>query len=120
MNSGLHAAAAGGYGTIVAMPNTKPVVSSIEMAMKNQPLFASAMKNNEFRNQFYNTLKDIGKNYYSGDNINKKIDEYYNEWEEYYYNNDKRFSNYSTDRSYSIIKIKEYFDKRYDYITKVG
>ena len=34
LNSGLHAAAAGGYGTIVAMPNTKPVVSSIEMAMK--------------------------------------------------------------------------------------
>ena len=34
LNSGLHAAAAGGYGTIVAMPNTKPVVSSIDMAMK--------------------------------------------------------------------------------------
>ena len=34
LSSGLHAAAAGGYGTIVAMPNTKPVVSSIEMAMK--------------------------------------------------------------------------------------
>ena len=34
LNSGLHAAAAGGYGTIVAMPNTKPVVSSIEMAMQ--------------------------------------------------------------------------------------
>lgn len=34
LNSGLHAASAGGYGTIVAMPNTKPVVSSIEMAMK--------------------------------------------------------------------------------------
>ena len=34
LTSGLHAAAAGGYGTIVAMPNTNPVVSSIEMAMK--------------------------------------------------------------------------------------
>ncbi len=34
LSSGLHAAAAGGYGTIVAMPNTNPVVSSIEMAMK--------------------------------------------------------------------------------------
>ena len=34
LNSGLHAAAAGGYGTIVAMPNTNPVVSSMEMAMK--------------------------------------------------------------------------------------
>lgn len=34
LDSGLHAAAAGGYGTVVAMPNTNPVVSSIEMAMK--------------------------------------------------------------------------------------
>ena len=34
LNSGLLAAAAGGYGTIVAMPNTNPVVSSMEMAMK--------------------------------------------------------------------------------------
>lgn len=32
--SGLRAAVAGGYGTVVAMPNTNPVVSSIDMAMK--------------------------------------------------------------------------------------
>lgn len=34
LESGLHAAVAGGYGTVVAMPNTNPVVSSIDMAMK--------------------------------------------------------------------------------------
>jgi len=34
LNSGLHAAAAGGYGTVVAMPNTNPVVSTMDMAMK--------------------------------------------------------------------------------------
>ncbi|MCR4954470.1 MAG: dihydroorotase [Treponema sp.] len=34
LDSGLHAAAAGGYGTVVAMPNTNPVVSSAELAMK--------------------------------------------------------------------------------------
>ena len=34
LDSGLHAAAAGGYGTVVAMPNTNPVVSSAEMAMR--------------------------------------------------------------------------------------
>ncbi|MCR4579618.1 MAG: dihydroorotase, partial [Treponema sp.] len=34
LNTGLHAAAAGGYGTVVAMPNTNPVVSSAEMAMR--------------------------------------------------------------------------------------
>lgn len=34
LDSGLHAAAAGGYGTVVAMPNTNPVVSSYEMALQ--------------------------------------------------------------------------------------
>lgn len=34
LNTGLHAAAAGGYGTVVAMSNTTPVVSSLEMALK--------------------------------------------------------------------------------------
>lgn len=34
LNSGLKAAACGGYGTVVAMPNTNPPVSSVELAMK--------------------------------------------------------------------------------------
>ncbi|MDE5898870.1 MAG: dihydroorotase [Treponemataceae bacterium] len=34
LNSGLHAAVAGGYGTVVAMPNTAPVVSSAEAALE--------------------------------------------------------------------------------------
>lgn len=34
LDSGIHAAAAGGFGTIVAMPNTNPVVSSLEDALK--------------------------------------------------------------------------------------
>jgi dihydroorotase len=33
LNTGLHAAAAGGFGTVVAMPNTIPVVSSRDMAL---------------------------------------------------------------------------------------
>ena len=33
LDSGLHAAIAGGFGTVVAMPNTNPVVSSIDMAI---------------------------------------------------------------------------------------
>lgn len=34
LESGLHAATAGGFGTVVAMPNTNPVVSSLDMAIK--------------------------------------------------------------------------------------
>lgn len=36
LESGLHAAIAGGYGTVVAMPNTKPVISSVEQAVEVQ------------------------------------------------------------------------------------
>ena len=34
LQSGLHAAAAGGFGTVVAMPNTTPVVSSMDQALQ--------------------------------------------------------------------------------------
>ena len=34
LQSGLHAAAAGGLGTVVAMPNTTPVVSSMDQALQ--------------------------------------------------------------------------------------
>lgn len=34
LNTGLHSAAAGGFGTIVAMPNTNPVVSTYEEALQ--------------------------------------------------------------------------------------
>lgn len=34
LTSGLKAAAAGGFGTVIAMPNTNPVVSSYELALK--------------------------------------------------------------------------------------
>ncbi len=34
LDSGLHAAVAGGFGTLVLMPNTKPVISSKELAEK--------------------------------------------------------------------------------------
>ena len=35
LESGCQAAVAGGYGTVVLMPNTSPVVSSQDMALKN-------------------------------------------------------------------------------------
>ncbi len=35
LDSGLHACVAGGYGTVVAMPNTLPVISDFDMALKN-------------------------------------------------------------------------------------
>ena len=58
LNSGLHAAAAGGYGTVVAMPNTNPVVSSAEMAMKIEKEAAAIGLTNLF--QTVSITKDFG------------------------------------------------------------
>ena len=41
LSSGLKAAAAGGFGTVVAMPNTNPVVSSMELAKQIEKEAAS-------------------------------------------------------------------------------
>ena len=58
LNSGLHAAAAGGYGTVVAMPNTNPVVSSAEMAMRIEQEAAQIGLSNLF--QTVSITKDFG------------------------------------------------------------
>ena len=71
LNSGLHAAAAGGYGTVVAMPNTNPVVSSIDMAMKIEQEAAAIGLTNMF--QTVSITKDFdGKTTDHLDFIDKK------------------------------------------------
>ncbi len=72
LNSGLHAAAAGGFGTVVAMPNTNPVVSSIDMAMKIEReaaaiglthLFQTVSITKDFGGVETDHLDDIDKKY---------------------------------------------------------
>lgn len=71
LNSGLHAAAAGGFGTIVAMPNTSPVVSSVETAMKIEREAAAIGLTHLF--QTVSITKDFdGKDTSHLDNIEKK------------------------------------------------
>ena len=72
LNSGLHAAAAGGFGTIVAMPNTKPVVSSMMMAMGIEKeaeqiglthLFQTVSITKDFADEDISHLNDLNKTY---------------------------------------------------------
>lgn len=49
LQSGLHAAAAGGFGTVVAMPNTKPVVSSMDQALQIESEAAAVGLTNLFQ-----------------------------------------------------------------------
>lgn len=72
LDSGLHAAASGGYGTVVAMPNTNPVVSSYDMALQIEKeaaaiglthLYQTVSITKDFDGQTTNHLDDIDKKF---------------------------------------------------------
>lgn len=72
LNSGLKAAASGGYGTVVAMPNTNPVVSDIELALKIEEeaskiglthLFQTMSITKDFDGKTISHLYDLDKKY---------------------------------------------------------
>lgn len=72
LDSGLHAAASGGYGTVVAMPNTNPVVSSIDMALQIEKeaadiglshLFQTVSITKDFDGETTSHLKLLDKKY---------------------------------------------------------
>ncbi|NLC92318.1 MAG: dihydroorotase [Treponema sp.] len=72
LNTGLHAAASGGYGVVVAMPNTKPVVSSQSLALQIEKeaaeiglskLFQSVSITEDFGGESVTHLSTIEKKY---------------------------------------------------------
>ena len=72
LSSGLHAAAAGGFGTIIAMPNTKPVVSSMKMALDIEKeaeqiglthVFQSVSITKDFGDENVSHLQELDKSY---------------------------------------------------------
>ena len=70
---------------------TKADFNSIERAKIVQPLFGSAMKNKEFENKFYETLKEIGKNNFNPEKVEEIMTQSYNKWELFMLDYDKRF-----------------------------
>ena len=72
LTSALRAAAAGGFGTVVAMPNTNPVVSSMELAKQIEKeaasiglthLFQSVSITKDFDGKTTNHLADVEREY---------------------------------------------------------
>ena len=72
LQSGLHAAAASGFGTVVAMPNTNPVVSSMDMALQIESeaaavgltnLFQSVSITKDFEGKDTSHLEEIDRHY---------------------------------------------------------
>lgn len=72
LNTGIHAAASGGYGVVVAMPNTKPVVSSLSLALQIEKeagelgltrLFQSVSISENFEGESVNHLLPLDKKF---------------------------------------------------------
>ena len=88
---------------------TSYMFNSIDRAINTQPLFASAMKNNRFKKDFYDRLEDIGLNNFDSEKVNKTLDEYEEKWKplamEYY----KKFGvNETASLIYEYPKSAEY------------
>lgn len=109
---------------------TNYAFNSIDRAINSQPLFASAMKNERFKKDFYERLRDIGSNDFNIEKVKNTLDEYENKWKplvmEYY----KKFGvnesasliyeyprNAEYIRSSSVEGIKNFFENRYRIIT---
>ena len=102
--------------TLYGQKETNVKYNTIKQAIERQPLFRSAMKNSDFKEAFYNTLRDIGKNNFDSEKVNNMIDNYENSWSQYMLDYKRRFGN-NNSREKSIQDLKDFFSKRYNYIT---
>jgi len=91
--------------------------NTLDMALNRQPLFKSAMNNSEFRQKFYDTLREIGSNNYSKDRVETAINNYDNLWKPYMLDYYRRFGSNEFERDKSITDMNNYFAERYNIIT---
>ena len=103
--------------TLYGQEKTNVNYNTMKQAIDRQPLFKSAMNNEEFKSSFYETLKEIGKTNFNSNRVNELLDQYENKWKPYMNDYYKRFGDNSFQRENSIVATKFFFNKRYDIIT---
>ncbi len=103
--------------TLYGQEKTNVNYNTIEQALNRQPLFKSAMNNSEFRQAFYDRLKEIGMTNFNSEKVTKCFDDYENLWKDNLTDYYKRFGDNSFQRENSMIATKYFFNKRFDIIT---
>ena len=91
---------------------------SFQEAMGNHPLFAATMKNPEFQSLFLTALREIGRVDCAPERVHDLLARYASEraplMEEQY----RRFGDTSYYWESSLRRIEDFFDRRFDYITR--
>ncbi len=96
---------------------TSAEYDSLNDAMQNHPLFASAMQNEQFRDMFVQAITEIGSVNFNPDTVNARMEEFAAVWQPLMNDYYKRFdggSEWDWYQNYS--GIQQFFSRRYDLI----
>ena len=90
--------------------------NSLTRIIENQPVFASALRNPDFRKLFMESLKRIGAEIFAPERVNSTLDQWSSEWLSLMDDQFKRFGANEPIWYYNIHIIKKFYAERYKYI----
>ena len=93
---------------------TSPEYDSLEDAYEECPLFASAMKNEEFRQKVFDEFRNLAENDLAPDRVAEQFEKTYAEWEKYYDDNYARFGMPEKPYDWWLTEIEDFFANRVD------
>ena len=95
---------------------TSPEFNSLDKIIGNHPVFASALRNPEFRKLFLESLKRIGAENFAPERVNSTLDQWVSEWSDLMKNQFMRFGGQREWLDKEVGLIKNFYAERYDYI----
>ncbi|MBQ1467939.1 MAG: CotH kinase family protein, partial [Solobacterium sp.] len=96
--------------------STSPEFNSLDKITEIQPVFASALRNPEFRKLFLKSLKRIGADNFAPERVNSTLDQWISEWSDLMKDQFKRFGGQQKSLNKEVDLIKSFYAERYDYI----
>ena len=95
---------------------TKPDFDTVAQYLETCPLFASAMRNPEFRMLMRERLVDLSENAFESESISSMFDAWWTQWDPWIQMSIKRFATDSTTPQWSMNLAKSFFSERASHI----
>ena len=89
------------------------------LALKNYPLLAAAIQNNEFYELFLDTIKTIGSVNFAPEKVGEALNSFDSIWQPLMDLHYKRFDSNSEQYSMGLFFVRDFFEKRYDLIIPI-
>ncbi len=90
--------------------------NSLRDVIDNQPVFAAAIQNPEFRRMFVESLKQIGTIDMAPERVERSLNEWKDVWADLLKDEYLRFGDYHNQFYWEIEEIKSYYRQRFGYI----